>query len=118
VIRPAAHRFAGKLVVLINGGSFSSTAIVAAILEREKRAVFAGEETGGNKTIISGDPAEVLLPYTTITSYISTVIYRIGMGVNNGHGVMPDYRVQSSIGDRLTHRDRALEFALGLIRRD
>jgi hypothetical protein len=118
VIRPAAHRFTGKLVVLINGGSFSSTAIVAAILEREKRAVFAGEETGGNKTIISGDPAEVLLPYTKISCYISTVVYRIGKGVNIGRGVMPTYPIKPDMEDIMTGMDRALYFALGLIRRD
>jgi hypothetical protein len=118
VIQPAVHPFAGKLVVLINGGSFSSTAIVAAILEREKRAVFVGEETGGNKTIISGDPAEVLLPHTKITCYISTVIYRIGMGVNNGQGVMPTYPIKPNLADEMTGTDPALQFALGLMRRD
>jgi C-terminal processing protease CtpA/Prc len=114
VIRPAAHRFAGKLVVLVNGGSFSSTAIVAAILEREKRAVFVGEETGGNKYLISGDPAEVLLPHTGISCSISTVIFRIGKGVNNGHGVMPEYRVVPGIEDRLARRDPALEKAIAV----
>jgi hypothetical protein len=117
MIRPALHRFAGRLVVLINGGSFSSTAMVAAILEREKRAVFVGEETGGNKYVISGDPEEVLLPHTQISCLISTVIYRITQGVNDGHGVMPDYQVVPLVGDRLTHRDRALETAVEIISR-
>jgi hypothetical protein len=118
VIRPAAHWFAGKLVVLINGGSFSATAIVAAILEREKRAVFVGEETGGNKYIISGDPAEVLLPYTKISCYISTVVYRIGRGVNNGHGVMPAYPIKPDMEDVMMGRDRELDLAVELIGRD
>ena len=48
----------GELLVLINGGSFSSTAILCACLRRDQRALFIGEETGGNAHIISGDPVE------------------------------------------------------------
>ncbi|HET6256187.1 MAG TPA: S41 family peptidase [Puia sp.] len=113
-IRPAAHRFTGKLVVLINGGSFSSTAIIAAILQKEKRAVFVGEETGGNPTIISGDPVETLLPHTKIGCYISTVTYRIEERSNDGHGLVPEYPVVPGIDDWLADKDRALEKALSI----
>jgi len=55
----------------MNGGSFSSTAIVCACLKREGRSVFIGEETSGNPHIISGDPVEFVLPQTKIKAEIS-----------------------------------------------
>ena len=44
--RPASHPFPVKVVVLIDGGSFSTTADVAAQLRSRERATFVGEETG------------------------------------------------------------------------
>jgi hypothetical protein len=115
LIDPKANHFKGRLCVLINGGSFSATAMVAAILERDKRAIFIGEETGGNKFIISGDPVEVDLPHTKIKCYISTATYRIVEGLNQGHGVLPTYEVIPTIEDILEKRDRPLEMAFKLI---
>lgn len=90
VIQPRPTHFDGKLIVLTNGGSFSVTAIVCACLKRDRRAIFIGEETGGNAHIISGEPTELILPNTKIKAEISTVTYRIIADRNDGHGVMPD----------------------------
>lgn len=115
LLQPKANHFKGKLYVLINGGSFSNTAIISACLEREQRAVFIGEETGGNKYIISGEATEEILPYIRVRAFISTTTFRISQKTNNGHGVMPTWFMQSSIDDLLTRKDRARTFALKLI---
>lgn len=115
LIEPKANHFKGRLIVLINGGSYSSTAMVAATLERDKRAVFIGEETGGNKIIITGNPVEVVLPHTKIRCYISTTTYRIVEGINHGHGVLPTYEAIPAMEDIREKRDRALEMAFKLI---
>lgn len=115
LIQPNSNHFRGMIYVLINGGSFSSTAIVISILERDKRGIFIGEETGGNKYIISGDPIEVLLPITKIRSYISTTTYNITTGVNKGHGVFPTYPVKIKIENILQSNDPSKAFALKLI---
>ncbi|PWV47761.1 S41 family peptidase [Chitinophaga sp. S165] len=115
LIQPETNHFTGKLFVLINGGSFSNTAIVSACLERDKRAVFIGEETGGNKHVISGNPTEILLPATHIRCFISTTTYLITNGNNDGHGVLPTYPVPPSITDILTGRDASMDLALELI---
>ena len=91
VIQPKPTHFDGKLIVLINGGSFSVTAIVCANLKRDRRPIFLGEETGGNAHVISGEPTELILPNTKIKAEISTITYRIIADRNNGHGVMPDH---------------------------
>lgn len=115
IIQPKAARFKGKLFVLMNGGSFSNTAIVCACLKRDCRPVFIGEETGGNAHIISGDPEEFILPQTKIKAYISTVTYRIIADVNDGHGVKPDHSLLPSTEDLLTGKDGAKALVLKLI---
>ncbi len=115
LVQPNANLFTGRIFILMNGGSFSATAILIAILERDKRAMTIGEETGGNKYIISGDPEEQLLPSTRIRCFISTVNYRISEGLNDGHGILPTYPVHSTIKDVLTGKDISKIFALDLI---
>ena len=114
-IRPKINHFTGKLFVLINGGSFSNTAIVSACLEREQRAVFAGEETGGNKHIISGQAIEISLPHSQIRGFISTTTFRIIPGAGDGHGVSPTHPVLPTIADILMGKDPAKALALKLI---
>ncbi|MBS1663265.1 MAG: hypothetical protein JST68_19635 [Bacteroidetes bacterium] len=116
MIEPAAHHYKGKLLVLINGGSFSATAITSALLEKEGRGHLIGEETGGNKYEISGNAEEVVLPQTKIRCYIPTVVYKITEGKNNGHGVYPEYYVAPEASDIGGKRDRAMEMAMKLIR--
>ncbi|MDO6432566.1 S41 family peptidase [Flavitalea sp. BT771] len=115
IIQPRANRFKGKLFVLMNGGSFSNTAIVCACLKRDRRALFIGEETGGNPHVISGDPVELILPRTKIKIEISTTTYRITAGSNDGHGVMPDYPVHPKIAEILAGKDPAKALAMKLI---
>lgn len=115
IIQPRAKHFKGRLFVLMNGGSFSSTAIVCACLKRDRRALFIGEETGGNPHIISGDPVELVLPRTKIKADISTTRYRIIAGSNDGHGVMPDYPIHPTIAEILAGKDPSKALALKLI---
>lgn len=115
LIQPKINHFTGRLFVLINGGSFSNTAIVSACLEKDKRAVFIGEETGGNKYIISGKPTEILLPETQIRCFISTTTFWITAGIGDGHGVLPAYSVLPTIADILMGKDMPRALALKLI---
>ena len=115
IINPRAKHFTGRLFVLMNGGTFSSTAIVCACLKRDRRALFIGEETGGNPHIISGDPEELVLPGTKIKADIPTVTYRITEGANNGHGIMPDYPVHLTIAEILAGKDPLKALAMKLI---
>ncbi len=115
LLQPAVNRFGGHLYVLINGGSFSNTAIVSAALEKEQRAVFIGEETGGNKYVISGEAEEEVLPHTGIRCYISTTSFMINKAPNNGHGVFPVYPAPLTFEDLKSQKDTAKELVLKLI---
>ncbi|WP_212002572.1 S41 family peptidase [Chitinophaga sp. HK235] len=116
-ILPASHCFKGKLYVLINGGSFSNAAIVSAYLQQSQRAAFIGEETGGNRTQISGDAEEYILPNTKIVCYIASHSYQINPSKNDGHGVQPDHIVIPQREDIIIGRDPAKAFVQEMIKK-
>lgn len=116
---PDKNAFRGKVFVLINGGSFSASGEFASVLERYKRAVFIGEEAGGNNVICGGQSFKhkVVLPNTGIVCYTGTEATIIrDLKTNTGHGTMPDFFVSNSLEDILTNRDAVMEFALKKVR--
>jgi Peptidase family S41 len=117
MIIPKANNFKGDLYILINGGSFSNTAIVSSYLELINRGVFVGEETGGNKTVISGNAADITLPNTKLACQISGEKFIIRTGKNDGHGIIPAYFVTPTIKDIVENRDVEKEFAVSLIKK-
>ena len=113
--RPVKRPFTGKLVVLMDGGSFSATGMVLSCLERHARATFIGEEAGGNRTVLCGSPARIVLPNTRLDCMISTRLWRLADRMNDGHGVMPTDLVIPTIEDRLQGRDPALLRAFDVV---
>ena len=112
-LQPKKNNFTGNLFVLINGGSFSNTAIVSACLERDRRAVFIGEESGGNKSMCFGEAEQFVLPHTSIQAYISTGVFPISRNASD-HGIVPLHVVRPSLSDLLTGKDTAKALALKL----
>lgn len=110
--RPRSDAFSGKLVVLMDGGSFSATGMVLSCLERHQRAVLVGEEAGGNRTLLAGSPKHFRLPNTGADCYISTRLWRLVDRPNDGHGVMPTIPVSPTIEDIIYGRDPMMEAAL------
>ena len=115
IIKPKKNSFKGNLYILINGGSFSSTGILCSYLESTKRGIFIGEETAGNKIIISGDPMEITLPNTKNIATISTISYVIRNNYNLGQGVIPAYNIVATIDDIITDKDIIKNLALSII---
>lgn len=115
IVRPKKNGFKGKLFILINGGSFSSTGILSAYLESTKRGIFIGEEAAGNKVVISGDTTDLVLPNTKILFELSTAKYTILKTHNYGHGVVPNYNMTSSIDNLILNKDITKEFVLSII---
>lgn len=115
--KPVANPYKGNLYILINGGSFSNSGIVSSVLAANKRGIFIGEETGGNKNIISGDAKSGALPNTGINFEISSKKYQIQQTDNNdGHGIMPAYYVTATIEDIKKNNDKAKELVFDLIK--
>ncbi|HJQ09503.1 MAG TPA: S41 family peptidase [Gemmatimonadaceae bacterium] len=116
--QPQSHPYLGKLVVLVDGGSFSTTADVAAHLRSWRRAVFVGEETGGTyEGNTSGLNALIVLPNSRLR--LKVMMYGYWNAVDRqatGRGVIPEHVVPARIVDLLGGRDRALEVASHLLR--
>jgi hypothetical protein len=114
---PKETPFSGKLYVLVNGGSFSNSGIVASCLRINHRAVFIGTETGGNPNVIAGFPKDFELPNTKIKAEIPSKQFVLtSISGNDGRGLVPEYFVQEDIADYISNRDMILEFALKMIR--
>ncbi|MCW3078162.1 MAG: hypothetical protein JWO32_2771 [Bacteroidetes bacterium] len=107
-----------KVFVLINGGSFSASCLVAAYLKYQNRAIFVGEETSGAaEGCNAGITPYYKLPNTRIRLRMPAfrVINDVCPAVT-GHGIMPDYPVQYGIKDFLMRKDLEMEKVKELIR--
>lgn len=112
--KPKDLNFKGKMYVLINGNSFSASALISTHLKAEKRAIFVGEETGG---AYNGCVAGIYKIYELPTSKL-----KIRMGLMqieapekqlpDGYGIKPDIEIKPTIKDRLSNQDPELEWVL------
>jgi hypothetical protein len=110
--QPKELAFSGAIFVLINGGSFSNSGIVAACLKRNQRAKFIGEETGGSSKVLAGYIKNHTLKNTGIQVQIPTKQFMLDEAMPlSGRGVFPDYPVVQNNNDD----DTVLQFAISLI---
>ncbi len=114
--KPGDVNFKGQLYVLINGGSFSNSGIVSTALRQHNRAIFVGNETGGNNKVLAGYTEDFTLPNTKTYVEIPTRQFMLSEALSlTGHGTMPDYEINETIDDVLAGRDIQKEFVLKLI---
>jgi C-terminal processing protease CtpA/Prc len=115
----ATTPFLGKLVVLIDGGTFSTAADVAAQLRSMGRATFIGEETGGAyEGNTSGLNALIVLPNSKLRLRIMMYDYwnAVKPPAARGRGTIPDRQVPRRVADYLRGVDPALEEAVRILR--
>ena len=114
---PAAAPFLGRVVVLIDGGTFSTAADVCAQIRSLTKATFIGEETGGGfEGNTSGLNAQIVLPRSGLRLRIQMYGYWNAVrGGQPGRGTLPDITIVRRTADTLAGRDAALERALALI---
>ncbi len=116
-VTPAESVYKGNVYVLMNGYSASSTGEFIGHLKNINRAIFIGEESGGNPVIFTGGQRlHIELPHTHITGIIPLHLNEMNVRLKNtGHGVIPDYVVKPNITDILQEKDKEMEFVLKLI---
>jgi C-terminal processing protease CtpA/Prc len=120
VHQPSKPVFAGKLFILMNGDSFSTTAEFLSHTHSHKRAVFIGEESGGayyGNT--SGVVLPLTLPNTKLIIHVPLVSYHLAVsgGMAAARGVLPDHPLHYTIEELLKGTDKELALALELARR-
>jgi hypothetical protein len=108
------NNFKGKIYVLINGGSFSASCLLAATLKANKEVTFVGDETGGgfNSTVAG------VLPILTLPN--SKLPWRLGlMDIKTtnqtdvfGHGIFPDKEIIPTLQDKIDNKDPELDWIL------
>ncbi len=120
VQQPRSPYFGGKVIALMDGGSFSVTCEFLSTLHAAKRATFLGTETAGayfgNS---SGSFATVMLPNTKLSVRIPLLTYYISAknpSAKPDRGILPDIRIEPTIQDLLGGRDPVMEKALRLAR--
>jgi hypothetical protein len=110
--------YSGKLFVLIDGDSFSTTSECLSMLHSYTSAVFIGEESGGGYYAnCSGSVPQLILPNSLLQ--IGIPLAKYSMAVKDykykDRGVMPDYQISPTIEDKILSHDPELEFAKKLI---
>ncbi|HAP42893.1 MAG: hypothetical protein A2087_12900 [Spirochaetes bacterium GWD1_61_31] len=110
----AAKRFGGRLLVLMDGASFSSTGHLLALLRSQSVGSFIGEESGGSFVCTDGSQ-DYRLCHSGLQFRSSTIVWEVATaGLEPGRGIMPDHPVQPSIADWLAGRDTVLDYAVRL----
>lgn len=119
-VKPAKNIYKGAVYVLMNGYSVSATGEFIGHLKNINRAIFIGEEAGGNPVTFTGGESLALdLPHSHITGTIPFQWVEMNVRLKNtGHGVIPDYVVQPSITDILGERDLEMELVMKLIKKN
>jgi hypothetical protein len=112
---PGKYPFTGKLLILIDGGTFSGSADFCAVMHHLKQAIFIGEETGGayygNS---SGKMPTITLPYSRLLMRLPVYGYWNAVPGYDGErrGTIPDYVVKTKIAALLRGVDEQLDLAL------
>lgn len=116
--KPKKNAFRGNLYLLVNGGSFSASSILASKLKSDARATIIGEETGGaNDGNIAGRYATVKLPHSRLKLPIGIMLIKPNIEFTNTmKGVVPHYEVIPELADHFTGEDPELDFVIEQIR--
>ncbi|MCW3466191.1 S41 family peptidase [Chitinophaga nivalis] len=109
--RNKANFYKGKISVLINGGCFSTTGHLLALMREHKIGKFYGEYSQGSNYSNSGGQAFVL-PYSKTLVWIPTFQYRMRTPhfINDPKGIKPDVEIQVQPNDLRTGFDGQIEF--------
>ncbi|EDM37916.1 peptidase S41 [Pedobacter sp. BAL39] len=113
-IHPYTFTFKGKIYVLIDGGSFSSSSILSANLKNLKNVTLVGEETGGSKNVVTaGVQNSLTLPVTQLLlRYGNGPAFYGDLTTIDGRGVMPDVPITYRIEDYLAGKDLEMDWVL------
>jgi hypothetical protein len=118
--QPSKPTFRGKVYILINGNSFSTTAEFLSHAHARNRATFIGEESGGGYYGNTSGPGVLLvLPNTKLQAYVPLMTYYMAVRDYKAvsRGVVPDYPVTYTIEELLEGRDKELALVLKLARK-
>lgn len=115
---PKNNHFDGKLYVLINGYSFSASALLSSNLKQLNRATFVGQETGGgyNGCVAGSIP---ILTFPNSKLKLRMGLYPVVPNAHTeiiGRGIFPDQEIKTTIEDIISGKDKELEWVMNDIK--
>lgn len=112
------NKFGGKVYCLTSGITFSAAANLSAMLRRDERAIFIGQETGGAYgTFCGGGFYTVTLPHSGFVLQIPFMRRSVArVDAEQGRGIIPDYPIQRNVEHIKNAEDKALAKAVALIK--
>ena len=115
---PSQPYFAGQVLALMNGGSFSTTCEFLSNLHSRKRATFLGEEAaGGYYGNTSGWMPTVVLPNSGVAVRVPLQTYYLAVkGGDPRRSILPDEEVKPALRDLMAGSDPVMGKALELAR--
>lgn len=114
--QPAANRFGGELITLMDNGCYSTTGHLLALLKYHKAGKLAGVETGTTYSCTDGSVVHYLLN-TNIWFKVARERFSVAVeGFSRSKGIYPDYKIDLTLEDLLDERDLQLESVIQLIK--
>jgi len=105
------YRYKGKLIVMMDGGTFSAASLVAAQLRKKRNAVLIGDESGGGAL---GCYAMVMptltLPNTKMRVFLPLYYINHEVDALPGRGILPDFYLLPDLGKKVKGIDTELEY--------
>ncbi len=107
--RPSLPSFAGRVMLLIDGGCFSATDIFVSAFAELPQVTLIGTTTSGG----SGRSQTHRLQHSELAVRLSTMAsFRTNGKLYDGNGIAPDIAVTPTLADRLGQSDSTLDRAL------
>ncbi len=117
---PDKDAFSGNVYVLTGGGTVSAATYFASLVQKNKRGLIVGKETGsGEQATTAAWFLNYLLPRTkSVLTIPITELYFFNSTTDNGRGVIPDKEVpmEKFIGFVRRSEDPELSYTMELIR--
>lgn len=108
----AENHYSGKLAILMDGMSFSSTGHLLALLKYQDVGTYFGEESGGSFACTDASQ-NFVLTNTRVQFYSSTTVWEVMVdGLTPGRGILPDFQLQQSLSEYLAKEDIVKEAAV------
>ncbi len=115
---PHGQVYEGKLYVLINGLSVSTTGLVCNALREHRGALFIGQPGGFTPQGTFGQVIRFRLPHSRIMGYMSTIRFNSTDSFSvKTTPFLPDIHVDETINDVINDKDPVLEQTLDIIRK-
>ncbi|WP_314243379.1 S41 family peptidase [Empedobacter tilapiae] len=112
------ERYKGNLYVLTNGMSYSATSILSAALQNEGKAIFVGEETGGDYNgTVAGSFNDFKLKNSKLKIYYGMIDFKPNTSRDlKGRGIIPDVPIEITFDDVVKRKDTQLDWILSDIK--